>query len=103
MTHRQRLPTRRRSEIVSFQHDGVKYVGRVARFGDGRIAEIFLDAGKVGTSAHILAKDAAVVLSVALQYGAPLEVIEAALSQELDGTLRGPIGMLLQLVQEGES
>ena len=98
---RETLPNRRRSEAVDFMHDGVWYVGRVARYADGRLAEVFLDAGKVGTTAHTLAKDAAVVISLALQYGVPLETIERALTQERDGTMCGPVGKLLQLVQGG--
>jgi hypothetical protein len=37
---RERLPNRRASELLNFEHDNVRYVGSVSRFTDGRIAEV---------------------------------------------------------------
>lgn len=101
MNKRLRLPNRRPSEIIAFDHEGVGYIGEVSRFDDGRLAEVFLDAGKVGTSVDIMAKDGAVILSIALQHGVPLQEIMAALSQERDGKMLGPFGVLLQRMVEG--
>lgn len=98
MAERERLPDRRQHTTVAFQHDGIDYIGRGARFADGRLAEVFMDGGAIGSSLYFMAKDAAVVLSLALQYGTPIDTIRAALSQEIDGTPRGPVGKLLALM-----
>jgi len=97
---RRTLPNRRRGELMAFDHDGVCFTAQVSRFEDGSLAEVFLDAGKVGAGVDTMAKDAAVVLSIALQYGVPIETIKAALSQERDGTMRGPVGVLIQRMCE---
>jgi hypothetical protein len=44
-------------------------------------------------------RDAAILLSFALQYGADFEMIRRALVRNGDGTASGPIGALLDLVK----
>ena len=79
MTDRARLPNRRASEQIVFECGGFKFVATVSRFPEGRIAEIFLTNGKCGSDTDVSARDAAVVASIALQYGVPLDVIRKAL------------------------
>lgn len=93
---RERLPSRRASLVLTFHHEGVDYAASVSRFADGRVAEIFLDASKPGSPLDTMAKDMATLASIALQHGVPLAHIRAALSQERDGVMRGPLGALLQ-------
>jgi hypothetical protein len=95
---RETLPLRRICQRISFVHNFHEYVGSVSRFSDGRLAEVFLDA-KSG-DLDVMAKDMAVVTSLALQYGTPLEKILGALSQETDGTMCGPLGTFLQIMEE---
>ena len=47
-----------------------------------------------------MARDLAVVTSLALQYGVPVDVLRSALEQEKDGTQRGPLGVLLKIMDE---
>ena len=46
---RQRLPNRRGHELLTFQHEGIRYTAGVGRFEDGTLAEIFLNTAKQGT------------------------------------------------------
>jgi hypothetical protein len=64
---RQRLPNRRSHWL----YGGQFYTGGIGRFDDGRIAEIFINGPKVGSAAEANAQDAAIVTSLALQYGCP--------------------------------
>lgn len=91
------LPTRRELDAFSFEWQGVHYHATIGRFEDNSIAEIFLDGGKPGSGVNIMGKDASVVFSIARQFGVPLETIQAALSQELNGMHIGPLGIALQL------
>ncbi|HEY1806037.1 MAG TPA: hypothetical protein VGG45_16305 [Terracidiphilus sp.] len=95
MTDRERLPDRRRGALVSFDHDGLAYVAQYGFSPTGSLLEIFLDVGKTGTTANIVAKEAAVVTSLALQYGVPIEVLRAALPGLRDGSPAGPLGLAL--------
>lgn len=49
------------------------------------IAEIFLSSHKPGSPIEAIARDAAVTVSIALQFGAELETIRAALTRDHGG------------------
>jgi hypothetical protein len=51
----------------------------VSRFDDGQIGELFLNNHKAGNQADTNARDAAIVLSFALQHGAEINAIRKAL------------------------
>lgn len=99
---RARLPNRRPSEVVRFDLDGVPYRGGISWFdeGQGAVAEVFLDAGRPGSGISTVSRDAAVLLSLALQHGVPVETLRAALTQGEDGRPAGPIGVLLDMAAE---
>jgi hypothetical protein len=90
---RERLPNRRSAEKINFEHGGRKWTLTVGRFADGRVGEIFIHTPKVSAIGE-LASEAAIVASLALQSGCPLETIRHA----LDGRDAGPLGAALLLV-----
>ena len=94
---RTQLPSRRLSETISFEHCGVPYEASISRFADGSIAELFLSAGKTGSAADTLSRDTAVLLSIARQYGVPLQLMYDALVKLGDGSPAGPVGVALQM------
>jgi hypothetical protein len=98
MSERQRLPNRRGSEQIAFECAGFRYVATVSRFADGRLAELFITNGKCGSDSDVSARDAAVVASIALQFGVPVETIRHALMRDGRGTASGPLGTLLDLL-----
>jgi hypothetical protein len=93
---RARLPDRRDCELIDFAHGGRKWTACVGRFGDGRPAEIFIEGPK-DSPLLALARDAAILCSIALQFGAPLDVIRHA----LDGRETGPLAKALGLIDGG--
>lgn len=96
---RSRLPHRREHEVIEFEHAGIRYTAGVGRYGyGGRVAEVFLDAGKAGTAIATHARDGAVILSLLLQHGCPLEIIRKAVTRLPDGSAAGPFGTLLDLI-----
>jgi ribonucleoside-diphosphate reductase alpha chain len=101
MTARQRLPNRRASETFALRCAGLAYVATVSRFDDGRIAEIFLSNHKAGSAADTAARDSAIVASIAMQYGAPVDVIRKALLRDPQGWAGSPLGVALDLLVEG--
>lgn len=96
---REKLPDRRLSETFSMQtKGGRRYVVTASRFPDGRVAEIFVNTPKVGNEEDVITRDAAIVCSIALQYGAPLEVILSALSLDSQGHPAGALGEALNVL-----
>lgn len=95
---RERLSNRRASETFEITAGGLNYRATVSRFDDGRVAEVFISNHKVGSQADTAAKDSAVVCSIALQFGVPLEVIRRALMRDSQGRPNGPLGVALDLL-----
>jgi hypothetical protein len=93
---RQRLTNRRQHWLYRFECDGQSYTGGIGRFDDGRIAEIFINGSKVGTAAETNAQDAAIVASLALQHGCPIQTIRHALVRS--GGSASPLVALLDQV-----
>jgi hypothetical protein len=102
MSPRQRLPNRRFSETFAVEAQGMKFTATVSRFDDGRLAEIFLSNHRAGSDADANACDAAVIASVALQFGVPLETIRKALMCDSHGRPRTPLGAALDQIQQEE-
>jgi hypothetical protein len=99
---RTRLPNRRACETFEITAGGLNYRATVGRLVDGRVAEIFISNHKVGSQADTAAKDSAVVCSIALQFGVPLEVIRRALMRDGQGRPSGPLGVALDLLAADE-
>lgn len=97
---REKLPDRRLSETFSMEtQGGRRYIVTASRFPDGRVAEIFVNTPKkVGNEEDVITRDAAIVCSIALQYGAPLAVILSALSVDSQGHPAGALGEALNVL-----
>jgi len=104
---RERLPNRRRSESFEFVHGGLGFTATAGFYPDGRVAEIFLSSHKPGSPIEAIARDAAVTVSIALQFGADLETIRQALTKDHDdgpATLLGAaLDALASLMRNGDA
>ena len=94
------LPDRRGGENFDFIHRGFRYSASVRYPSDSSVvpAEIFLNSEKIASSNDLVARDAAIVISVALQYGVPLDEMAHALGRDEDGAASSPIGKLLDIL-----
>lgn len=79
------------------QHPFFVTIGLYNR-NNSEIGEVFINtAGRAGNEADIMAADAAVAISLALQYGCPIEVMTAAMKRNADGS---PMGVLSHALDE---
>ena len=95
---RQRLENRRRSTTFTVECNGLSYLATISQFADGRLAEIFISNAKAGSHSDAAAKDAAVVCSIALQHGVPVDVIRHALLRDAQGRASSPLGEALDII-----
>ena len=95
---RERLPDRRQCESFSFELDGLRFTASIGRFSDGRVGELFLTNHKSGNQSDTNARDAAIILSFALQFGADIETIRRALCRNSQGRALGPVGAALDII-----
>ena len=100
-SRRRRLPNRRAAELFELYFKGGRYTIGASRFPDGALAEVFIHSAKTSSNLADIARDAAVTLSLALQFGAPAAAIRAAVTREAAGFPAGIVGAVLDLlVQE---
>ncbi len=66
MRMRHRLPNRRSSTTFDFEFSSMKFTATVSYFEDGTLGEIFLMNHRNGSHADAVAKDSAIVCSIAL-------------------------------------
>lgn len=106
--NRKRLPQRRLSLTFNFKHQWddnreFSYRATISYYEDGKIGELFLNSSKrLGTALDANARDAAIFVSIALQYGAPLEVLRKAQARNHAGYPASPVGMALdEIVSKG--
>src|SRR5512138_1808487 len=84
---RSRLPNRRSSWNFSIEFQGERYDVTIGHYSDGRVAEVFANriygknSAKVGTLLDDVCRDAAILVSFALQFGAPIDTIAPALTR----------------------
>jgi ribonucleoside-diphosphate reductase alpha chain len=76
---RERLPRRRSGVTHSVEVNGAAVFMTTNQFTDGRPGEVFAKWGKEGSTAGGLMDAFSIVLSLALQYGVPAEVIVSKL------------------------
>jgi hypothetical protein len=97
MTERRVLPARRQAETFDISFGGVnrRYAVTVGLYKDGDIGEVFISGGKSGEQVEAIARDGAVVLSLALQYGVPLDSIASAITRDERGAPSSIVGAVI--------
>ena len=95
---RERLANRRASETFGFECATLRYTATVSWFADGRIGEVFLSNHRADSHADACARDAAILASLALQFGAPLDVLRKALLRDSQGRPSTPIRCALDIL-----
>jgi hypothetical protein len=89
---------------MKFSHWGLSYIVGLGRSpGSVDISEVFINCGKSGEQVQTLARDSAVLLSLALQHGAPVGELRNAITRDADGQPSGPIGRLLDIMAGAEN
>lgn len=101
---RRNLPNRRRNNTFPVQVEGMAkpMLMTVGYFENGDPAEVFVSDIKAGTTMDAVARDAAVLLSIGLQYGVPLETFGSAVTRNSAGDASSVMGELIdRLIEDG--
>lgn len=103
---RKGLPPRRPTRTFSFEHMGAS--GTIQRYhatvgyydGDAtQPGELFLNGSqKSGSETDVTVSEAAIGVSLALQYGCPLTVIQSAVLRKSDNSPMTPVGHAVDLM-----
>jgi len=102
MSDRTRLPNCRPNETQVFDRDGIKITLTTGYYENGTVGEIFLNADRADSMIDVLMSDAAIIASIALQHGVPLQQIAHALKRDKFGIASSPIGAAIDRVSTPE-
>lgn len=94
------LPNRRAAETFEVKHGSHAVTVTVGYYSNGQLGEVFVTDPKVGSSMEAIARDAAVLLSIAIQNDIPLEIMRHAITREQDGTASSIIGAVVDRLGE---
>lgn len=94
------LPNRRAAETFEVKHGSHTVTVTVGYYANGELGEVFVSDPKVGSSMEAIARDAAVLLSIAIQSHIPLELVRHAITREQDGTASSIIGAVVDRLGE---
>lgn len=98
---RNRLPDRRYSESFEIVSNGIAYSVTLGVYEDGRIGEVFIGMLKAaGTLMDLHARDLAVLISLGLQHGIPMQTMFDATTKTADGKPEGLAGNVLAALLE---
>ena len=75
------LPRRRAAETFDLRFWNQPFTVTVGFYADGKPGEVFIDSCKTGNDIESIARDAGVLLSLALQHGVPPETIRHAITR----------------------
>src|SRR4051812_14169291 len=104
-TDRRALPQRRYAETFEMRHGDQRttFAITVGRYADGSIGEVFISGAKAGSEVEAVARDGAVLLSLAIQHGVPLATMAAAITREGDGRASTVVGAVLDRLATAEA
>jgi len=99
---RRRLLDRRSIESFDLWHGKHRapFTVSIGRYADGKPAEAFISGAKAGSETEAITQDSAVLLSIALQYGVPLEVLGSAITRNGDGTAATIVGAVIDHMRQ---
>jgi hypothetical protein len=79
-------------------HQGRQFTVTIGFYADGRLGEVFVDVGRIGQDIESIARDAGVVLSIALQHGTPIETLRHAITRDSSNAPTSMLGAILDCI-----
>ena len=89
---RRRLQQRRRAETFDLLFRNQLVTVTAGLHADGALGEIFISTGKTGTNIASVARDAGVLLSLALQHGVDVATMAHAITRDRSGAATSILG-----------
>lgn len=106
---RDALPARRFSQNFTIVWQGEQYHVTIGFHHDGRAGEVFVNriysktSAKVGQLLDGICRDAAILVSLALQHGAQLDTMQHAITRDEDGTPSTIVGAIIDHIRKDEN
>jgi hypothetical protein len=106
MSERQRLPNRRHAETFDMQFGKLNTVFNVTvgyyDWQRRQVGEVFIAGTKAGSEMDAIARDSAVLLSLALQHGVSFDIIKHAITRNAQGAPDTIVGAVIDRISSYE-
>ena len=100
---RNSLPNRRLSTSFDFEFDGMHFTATTGRaHPTAPPTELFLNNAYLGSAMDSIVHDAAIAVSFALQYGATIPELRAAMTRDSEGRPLSQINHVLDMIDREE-
>ena len=99
---RRRLQQRRRAETFDLTFRNQLITITTGFYADDTLGEIFIGIGKSGTDLASVARDAGVLLSLALQHGVDVATIAHAITRDSSGAAASILGAIVDAIADGD-
>jgi hypothetical protein len=93
---RSRLSNRRESTVEDLYFNGERY--HISYSWDAGVKEVFISGPRAGTDLYAICCTAATVVSIALQYGVPLQVLRESALRDKEGNPCEIMGAVLDVL-----
>jgi len=93
---RTKLADRRGCETLDVRHGTQHFHVTVGFYDNRHVGEVFISGAKVGSELEAIARDGAILISLALQHGVAPTVIRHAITRNADSTPSSIIGVVLE-------
>lgn len=112
MTDRRRPADRRHHETIAVEMLNQRFkigIGRHTEISDadqalvitlGAFTEVFVNAQKPNSALDVICSDGAILMSLLIQYGCPIETIQHAMKKDPGGSPASPLGYAANLLSE---
>lgn len=97
---RRKLEPRRSALTFSLRWQGVQHEVSIGTFDDGSPAEVFISGTKSGSDVQSVSRDAAILLSLALQHGVGLDLIKRAVTRDEGNRPQSIVGAVVDAFAE---
>lgn len=89
--------------MLDFIVGSTKFTACLGRYSrESPIAEVFIDSPKIDSDVDLTMRDAACVISIALQYGITAAEMAHSMGRNPDGKASSPIGEILDILKKME-
>jgi hypothetical protein len=92
------LPQRRAAETFGLKFWSQPFTVTVGFYADGTPGEVFIDGCKTGNDIESIARDAGVLLSLALQHGVDVATIAHAITRDSSGAAASILGAIVDAI-----
>ena len=99
MTARETLPTRRPQISFAFARGAIRFIGSIGFSPAWTPREVFLSCEKTTAEIEAVGRDAAILISLALQHGCDFDTMRGAITRDETGAASTLIGQLLDEIE----